>query len=53
MLVIEEILSQAAQRLSLPADVVRERNFYRDGDTTHYGQTVEDAGSHRDDLERS
>ncbi len=43
MLVIEEILSQAAQRLSLPADVVRERNFYREGDTTHYGQVVEDA----------
>ena len=33
MLVIEEILSQAAQRLSIPAEVVRERNFYRDGDT--------------------
>ncbi len=32
MLVIEEILSQAAQRLSLPADVVRERNLYREGD---------------------
>jgi len=43
MMVIEEILSQAAQRLSLPGDVVRERNFYREGDTTHYGQVVEDA----------
>ena len=29
---------------SLPAHVVRERNFYRDGDTTHYGQPVEQAG---------
>jgi xanthine dehydrogenase large subunit len=43
MLVIEEILAQAAQRLSLPADVVRERNFYRPGQSTHYGQLVEGA----------
>ena len=44
MLVIEEILDQAARRLGLPPDIVRERNFYRDGDTTHYGQPVKDAG---------
>ena len=44
MLVIEEILDQAARRLRLPPDVVRQRNFYRQGDTTHYGQTVSDAG---------
>jgi xanthine dehydrogenase large subunit len=44
MVVIEEIMSLAAQRLSLAADVVRERNFYREGDSTHYGQPVEDAG---------
>jgi len=44
MIVIEEIMSLAAQRLSLSADVVRERNFYREGDTTHYGQRVEEAG---------
>src|SRR3984893_14066952 len=43
MLVIEEILDQAARRLSLPPDVVRESNFYREGDTTHYGQAVKDA----------
>ena len=43
MVVIEEILAQAAQRLSLPADVVRERNFYGPGDSTHYGQAVDDA----------
>lgn len=43
MLVIEEILAQAAQRLGLPADVVRERNFYRQGDETHYGEPVRDA----------
>jgi xanthine dehydrogenase large subunit len=44
MVAIEDILAQAAQRLSIPADVVRERNFYREGQTTHYGQTVVDAG---------
>ncbi len=40
MVVIEEILAQAAQRLGLSADIVRERNFYRPGDLTHYGQRV-------------
>ena len=44
MLVIEEILSLAARATSLPSDVVRERNFYRDGDATHYGEVVRDAG---------
>ena len=43
MLVIEEILAQAAQRLALPVHVVRERNFYRPGDETHYGAPVRDA----------
>jgi len=44
MVVIEEILSRAAARLALPADVVRERNLYRDGDATHYGEAVGEAG---------
>jgi len=44
MLVIEDALAQAAQRLGLPAHVVRERNFYREGDETHYGEPVRDAG---------
>ena len=43
MVVIEEILAQAAARLKLPVDVVRERNFYQKDDTTHYGQRVDDA----------
>jgi xanthine dehydrogenase large subunit len=43
MLVIEEILDQAARRLGLAPEIVRERNFYREGDTTHYGQPVKDA----------
>jgi xanthine dehydrogenase large subunit len=40
MIVIEEIMDQASRRLGLAPDVVRERNFYREGDVTHYGQTV-------------
>jgi xanthine dehydrogenase large subunit len=43
MVVIEEILSQAAARLELGPDLVRERNFYAEGQTTHYGQAVDDA----------
>jgi xanthine dehydrogenase large subunit len=43
MLVIEEILSRAASALNLPPDVIRERNFYQDGDETHYGEPVRDA----------
>ena len=43
MLVIEDILSRAAQRLAMSGDVIRERNFYREGDTTHYGQRVDEA----------
>ncbi len=34
----------AAQALNLPADIVRQRNFYREGDDTHYGERVRDAG---------
>ena len=43
MVAIEEILSQAAFRLGLPAHVIRERNLYREGNTTHFGQPVHEA----------
>jgi xanthine dehydrogenase large subunit len=43
MIVIEEIMDQAARRLGLAPEVVRECNFYREGDATHYGQTVKHA----------
>ncbi len=43
MLVIEDILDRIARRLSLPPEVVRERNLYREGQSTHYGQPVKDA----------
>lgn len=43
MLVIEEILDRVARTVGLPPEVVRERNFYRQGHETHYGQPVKDA----------
>src|SRR5678810_497019 len=43
MVVIEDVIAQAAQRLGRPVESIRERNFYRDGQQTHYGQTVHDA----------
>ena len=47
MVVGEEILDRVTRHLGLPAHVVRERNFYRPGETperntTHYGQPVVD-----------
>jgi xanthine dehydrogenase large subunit len=44
MIVIEDVMDRVARTLGLAPDVVRERNFYREGDVTHYGQTVKDAG---------
>jgi xanthine dehydrogenase large subunit len=43
MLVIEDVLDRVARTLGLPPEVVRERNFYREGHTTPYGQPVKDA----------
>jgi xanthine dehydrogenase large subunit len=43
MLFIEEILDRIARTLGLDPHLVRERNFYREGDVTHYGQPVKDA----------
>ena len=44
MIVIEDILDRIARTLGLRPDLVRERNFYREGDVTHYGQQVKDTG---------
>jgi xanthine dehydrogenase large subunit len=44
MVVIEDLLDRVARTLGLPPEAVRERNFYREGQTTHYGQEVKDAG---------
>ena len=43
MIVIEDILDRIARTLGISPDLVRERNFYREGDITHYGQPVKDA----------
>lgn len=43
MLVIEEAMDRIARTLGLEPHVVRERNFYREGQTTHYLQPVKDA----------
>jgi xanthine dehydrogenase large subunit len=43
MLVIEDVLDRIARTLGLAPETVRERNFYREGHTTHYGQPVKDA----------
>ncbi len=40
MVVIEEILDHIARKTGLAPHEVRARNFYRDGDCTHYGQRV-------------
>ncbi|VVM08282.1 partial xanthine dehydrogenase large subunit, partial [Methylacidimicrobium cyclopophantes] len=40
---IEEVMTRIAQTLDLPGPQVRERNFYRPGQRTHYGQKVEGA----------
>lgn len=43
MVAIEDVLDRIARKLGLPPEVVRERNFYREGDSTHYGMPVKDA----------
>jgi len=43
MVVVEEVVDRVARTLGLPPEVVRQRNFYRPGDRTHYGQQVRDA----------
>ena len=43
MVMIEEILDRVARTLGLAPEVVRERNFYQEGDTTPYLQPVKDA----------
>ena len=45
MVIIEEIIDQIARKLSLPPEIIRERNFYHgegETNTTHYGQEIFD-----------
>ncbi|MBI4508266.1 MAG: xanthine dehydrogenase molybdopterin binding subunit [Deltaproteobacteria bacterium] len=56
MVMIEDIVDRIARHLGIPPHEVRERNFYQEGDTTHYGQAVKDASRiHRiwDELKKS
>ena len=53
MLVIEEVLDRIARSLALPPELVRDRNFYREGDTTHYGHAGQRCRPHRAHLERA
>ncbi len=43
MLVMEEVLDHVARRTGLAPHDVRARNFYREGDCTHFGQRVNNA----------
>ncbi|MFW5474595.1 xanthine dehydrogenase molybdopterin binding subunit [Knoellia sp. CPCC 206450] len=40
MLVVEDILGRCAPLLGIAPHEVRRRNFYADGQTTHYGQVI-------------
>ncbi|HEY1954585.1 MAG TPA: xanthine dehydrogenase molybdopterin binding subunit [Polyangiaceae bacterium] len=42
MVVVEEAIDRIARTLGLRPEVVRARNFYENGQPTHYGQTIED-----------
>ncbi len=43
MVVTEDAIAAVAKATGLDPHVVRERNFYAEGDRTHYGQLVKDA----------
>jgi xanthine dehydrogenase large subunit len=43
MIFIEEIMDRVARHLGLTPDEVRQKNFYQEGQSTHYGQLVKDA----------
>ena len=51
MLVIEDILDRIARTLGLPPEVVRERNFYREGDSDALRPAGEGRGAHRTHLD--
>ncbi|PRP95122.1 xanthine dehydrogenase molybdopterin binding subunit [Enhygromyxa salina] len=44
MVAIEDIVDRVARAVGRPPHEVRALNFYREGDHTHYGQLVRDAG---------
>ncbi|HHO55838.1 MAG TPA: xanthine dehydrogenase molybdopterin binding subunit, partial [Trueperaceae bacterium] len=40
IVIIENIIDDIARTLNMPADKVRELNFYKEGQETHYGQVL-------------
>lgn len=42
IVIIENIIDNIARTLNMPADKVREINFYQEGHETHYGQVLND-----------
>ncbi len=42
IVIIENIIDDIARTLGMPADKVREINFYKEGQETHYGQVLRD-----------
>ena len=42
IVIIENIIDDIARTLNIPADKVREINFYKEGQETHYGQVLND-----------
>jgi xanthine dehydrogenase large subunit len=43
MIMIEDIIDRVARHVGLPPHEVRRKNFYRTGDSSHYGQLIRDA----------
>ena len=55
MVILEDAIDRVARTLGLKPEVVRNKNLYNDGDTTHYGQLIAHCRAERiwDALEKS
>ena len=42
IVLIENIIDDIARKLDMPAELIREKNFYKNGQETHYGQVLSD-----------
>ncbi len=40
MVIIEDAIDRIARTLGIAPEIVRKKNLYKDGDETHYGQTI-------------
>jgi len=41
MMIMEQVMSRVAARVGLPAEVVREKNMYNEGDITPYDMVLD------------